>query len=76
MELFGLVFVFNNYQRFLIRTRFNFEGPQPYVFLDNWVTEFPSNQSFGIKDSVNRVFGRLVLGSISYESFSFCEGNV
>ena len=76
MEFFCLVLVFNDDERLFIRSRFNFKGPQLYVFLDNLITELSSNQSFGIEDCVDRIFGSLVFGSISNESFCFCEGNI
>ena len=38
--------------------------------------ELPADQSLGVEDGVSRVFGSLVLSSISDQSFRVGEGNI
>jgi len=40
------------------------------------ITKLSSDEPFGIEDSVDGVFGGLVLGSITDKSFSFSEANI
>ena len=54
----------------------NLEGPMCHILLNAVIVKASSNQSLGIKDGVLGVHGNLVLGSISNQPLSFCEGNV
>jgi hypothetical protein len=76
VELLGLSFVLDDDDGFIIRSGFHFEGPGLHILLNNGILEFSSDQSFGIEDGVDGVFGDLILGSISNESFSFSEADI
>lgn len=76
MELFDFIFVFDNDEGLIIGSAFDFEWPELHVFLDNRVVEFTTNESLGIKNCVNWVFGSLVFGCVSNESFGFSESDI
>lgn len=46
------------------------------IRLHNCISEFTADESFGIEDSVVRVFGSLIFGCVSDESFSFSECDI
>ena len=55
----------------------NLEWPQLHISLNNWIIEPPTNQTFGIINSVCRIGCCLILGSIANKSLTFaCECNV
>jgi len=47
-----------------------------HVSLNSTVTEFATNQTLGIKNSVGGVHCYLVLGSITNQTFSISETNI
>lgn len=76
MELLCFSFILNNNDWFVIRSSLDLEWPKLNVLLYNWVIKLSSDKSLGIEDSVNGVFGSLVLGCISDKSFGIGEGNI
>ena len=76
MEFFCCSLVVNYDYGLTVRAGFHFEGPVLDIFLDSWFIEFPSDKSFCIIDSICGVTGKLVLSSITNESFRLTEGNV
>lgn len=76
MEFFGFSFVFDNNVGLSISALLNFERPMFHIRLHNGIVEFSANQSLGVKNGVVRVFGILVFGSVSNQSFSFSKGDV
>lgn len=76
MELFDLIFVFDDDEGFVIGSAFYFEGPEFHIFLYDGVVEFSADESFGVEDGVDGVFGGLIFGCVSDESFGFCESDI
>jgi len=68
--------VLDNNGGLVIVSSFNLEWPELAVILNSLVLKFPSDQSFGIEDSVGGVSGGLVLSSVSDESLVLGEGDV
>jgi hypothetical protein len=46
-----------------------------HVGLNLLVAELAANEALGVEDCVDRVHGNLVLGGITNETLSICEGN-
>jgi hypothetical protein len=65
MEFFGLAFEFNNNDWFVIGSTLNFKRPVFKIFLDDWIIEFSSDKSLGVKDSIMRIFGSLIQSGIT-----------
>lgn len=76
VERFIFTFVFNNHLGLSIGGSFNLERPQFHIFLNNIFIEFTANQTLGIKNSVFRISGSLILGSVTDQTFSLSETNV
>ena len=53
----------------------NLEWPLPSIGLDRGVVKVPPDQSLDIEDCVLWIHGDLVLGGVSYQSFSFRESD-
>jgi hypothetical protein len=68
--------VLHNYDWLVVSACLNLEWPVYHILLDHWISEFSSDESLGIKDRIMGVFGNLILGSISNESFSLGKGNI
>jgi len=73
IKLFSLSFKLNNNYRFIVTSSLNLEGPVFHVFLDDWISEFSTNQPLRIEHSIIWIFSHLVFGCITYKSLSFCE---
>ena len=55
----------------------NFEWEVLYIVLNSAICPFTTNHSLGIEDSVLRIGGQLIFGSISNETFTFsCECDI
>jgi hypothetical protein len=76
VELFVLSFELDDNDRFCFGSFLNFEGPVFHIRLDNGIIELSADESLGIEDGVVRVFGGLIFGSITDESFGFGEGDI
>jgi hypothetical protein len=76
MKFFQISFVLDNNNRLVVSSSLNFKGPVLHIFLYDRISEFSSDKSLGIEDSIVGIFGYLVLGCISYESLSFSEGDI
>jgi hypothetical protein len=46
------------------------------IFLDDWVVEFSSDESFGVEDGVEGIFGGLIVCGIADQSFVISESDV
>jgi hypothetical protein len=66
----------NDDHRLVTYTRFDLEGPEFGIILNDFVLELTSNKTLGIEDSVCGISGDLSLGGITDKTFVFSEGNV
>ena len=76
MEFLVFALVLDHNDWFSVLSLLDFEGPMFHIRLDNWIIEFPADESFGVEDSVVGVFGGLVFGCISDESFILGKGHI
>ena len=76
MEFLVLSFELNDDDWFSVWSFLNFKGPMFHICLDDRIVVFSADKSLGVEDSVVWVFGSLVFGSISNQSFSLGEGDI
>ena len=73
LKLLDLALVVDFHERLAVSALDDFETPVLDVLLDEWVVKFLTNETLGVVDGVERVFGNLVLSCISYQSFVISE---
>ena len=76
LEFFGFTLVFNNDHWFVIRSCFDFEGPELDISLDCGVLKLSSNKSLGIEDCIKRVSSSLIFCGITNKTLVFGESYV
>jgi len=76
MEFLLFSFVLHHYHRLIIHSTLNLKRPMLHILLNNWIIEFPSDQSLGIKHSIVWILSNLVLSRVSNQSLAFREGNI
>ena len=76
MEFLVFPFELNDDDRFSVWSFLNFKGPMFHICLDDGIVEFSADKSLGVEDGVVWVFGSLIFGSISNQSFILGEGDI
>mmetsp|Transcript_7571 Transcript_7571/g.15800 ORF Transcript_7571/g.15800 Transcript_7571/m.15800 type:complete len:304 (+) Transcript_7571:60-971(+) len=76
LELFGFSLVLHFHERCSGRSGRHVKGPMLKIGLDGRLTKFASQETFGIKDSVGGIHGRLRFGRITNQTLRVVEGDV
>ena len=66
----------HHYHGLVVAARLYIERPVSHILLNDGVGKLPADQTFGIEDGVVRIFGHLILGGVTNESFSLSEGDI